>query len=52
MYPTDLLDYWTKRRHAIIHQGKNESVWSEEAAACCDLVGVLGDHVDDIATSL
>ncbi len=46
---SNLLDYWTDRRHQIVHQGADLSVWREEAASCNQLIALLGDKADRLA---
>lgn len=47
--PAQLLDFWTDVRHAMVHRGEDKSVWRAEAESCCDLVMVVGTHLDALA---
>lgn len=49
MGASQLFEYWTDRRHRIVHQGENLGVWQEEATSCAALIALLGDRIDRLA---
>ena len=45
----DVLQYWTDRRHALVHQGVAIKVNMEQSRALIDFVEALADHVESQA---
>lgn len=45
----DVLQWWTDRRHALVHRGSAIQVNMEQSSALIDFVEALADHVDSQA---